>query len=172
MSATRFVLDTSVLLNFGVIGRFGLLLEFLGRAGAVTAWVYEEEVRHPGTKQALKRAVEGGLVEVIVLETLAELQLLGRLLRERDISEGEAETIVAAASRGWVAVLDDRVATAKARKLLPPDRLMDTHQLLRTLIERGRLSHAEAVQVNEVMRRAGRWLGEFKYPGGSADRSG
>lgn len=100
MSTAKFVLDTSVLLNFGMIERFGLLLEFLQGAGVVTAWVYEEEVRHPRTKQALKRAVDGGLIQVVALDTPTELQLFGRLLRHRDISEGEAETIVAAASRG------------------------------------------------------------------------
>ena len=162
MSTAKFVLDTSVLLNFGVIGRFGLLLEFLDGAGAVTAWVYEEEVRHPRTKQALKRAVDGGLIQVVALDTPAELKLFGRLLRSREISEGEAETIVAAASRGWVAVLDDRVARAKALELLPPDRLIDTHEVLRILIRRGRLAHAEAVQINETMRGAGRWLTEFR----------
>lgn len=158
----KFVLDTSVLLNFGVIGRFGLLLEFVGGAGAVTAWVYEEEVQHPRTRQALKRAVDNGLIQVVALDTLAELELFGKLLKDRDISEGEAETIVAAASRGWVAVIDDRVARRKAAPLLPPDRLADTHQVLRSLVARGRLAHAEAVEINEAMRRAGRWLAEFR----------
>jgi len=161
MSTSKYILDTSVLLNFGVIGRFGLLLQFAAKQGVVAAFVYEEELRHPRTRQALQTAVQNGDIEVAALDSEFELMLFAKLLADRAIGEGEAETIAASVSRGWVAVIDDWAARERARRLLPRDRLMDTHDVLRALIARGILTRTDAVTLNEAMRRAGRRLPPF-----------
>lgn len=161
MGTIKFVLDTSVLLNFGMVGKLGLLLRLLGKDGVVTAHVYEHEVQHPRTRQALEAFVQRGDIEVIALDSESELALFGKLLADRTIGEGEAETIAASVCRGWVAVIDERAAAEKASHWLPPDRLMDTHDVLRALVSKGLLNWTEAVRLNEAMRSVGRWLPPF-----------
>jgi len=149
-------LDTSVLLNFGEIGRFGWLLQILQNRARVTAEVCEE-ITHGRTKSVLQAAIESNQLTVYFLESLDELQTKAYLMgRPHYLGEGEASTIVAARYTGCRAIIDERVATAVAKQQLGFDWVLDTNGILLLGLERGLWTVEQAINSNQLMGAAGR----------------
>ncbi len=141
--------DTSVLLNFLVIGRIELLAEHPRYRFVVTETV-RQEVRRPEERSELERALGAGEIELLTTESMDELKLFSDL--EAEIGAGEASAISVAACRGWCVAVDERGRTLRrVEELLGRERHLNTPGLLLRWIESGRLTTEEADAIKDEL---------------------
>lgn len=98
------VCDTSLLLNFVQVERLDLLADHPAYRFHLPAEVRAEVIRPQQAADLRRWLVEGGLRE-IRLATREELELFAEL--DAVLDRGEAASIAAAVSQGWVVAMDE-----------------------------------------------------------------
>jgi predicted nucleic acid-binding protein len=139
------ITDTSVLINFVKIDRLDLLgscsCQFL-----VTDHV-REEITLPEQLSCYNLGLQAGFFEEILVNSLPELTLFGRLIHSGRLGEGECSAIAAAIHRGYAVALDDGRAIKEARALAPKLEILTTKDVMVGLIRERVLTIAEADQI-------------------------
>ena len=153
----RVALDASVLINFLIVGKVGLLGALPGLEFIVPEHV-RAEVRRPAQVQLLGEELERGGVKVLGGMTRGELTAYSAL--RETFGPGESACLSVATARGWLVACDERRAFAnRARQLLGEGRLLTTPALLVLAIREGQLSVAEADRIKAQLETA-----RFKMP--------
>ena len=145
--------DSTVLINFGEAGCFGLLIQAVEPPRFILREA-ELELLSPLTRQAVANCLNLGDLTVCELEP-DELpkwvEFSGRL------GAGEAATLAAAKERGWSIALDDRTARRIAAEELGADRVTGTVGILLRAIELDCASRQETQRWLDVMIKNGYW---------------
>lgn len=135
------LLDTSVLVNFLRIDRYDLLANHPGYRFVITDHV-RGEVSDPVQKKRLEAAVADGTLQETSVQSLDEVTLFAQLTAR--LGQGESAAIAAAAKRSFLVALDDRAAKKVAATHCPAGNVLDTVDLIVSLIHAGLLTVAEA----------------------------
>ncbi len=134
--------DANVLINFLLLGRLDLLARLPGLRCAVPEHVVRE-VRDPAQAQALRDAIDGGVLDVVVIDDPAEIAVYADL--HRIMGEGEAAYLALAGSRGWWIASDERGRFRReAEKRSGLKRLVTTPGLIVYAIRAGLVTADEA----------------------------
>jgi predicted nucleic acid-binding protein len=171
----RFVLDNTAVSNFSAVGRMDILLERYGGGGrlVVTREVLLEAEKGPHP-EAIRRAIEGGWVELRSLYADSEEHGVFVELRNRGFGSGEASSIAVCSTGGtWVFVSDDLDARREAGRrgtgvvgtygILArevAEGKMDLEEgdgLLRRMMEHGFRTHSDDLRSEVERLRGGRW---------------
>ena len=104
-SVATVALDASVLINFLILNRVGILADLPGYRFVVLDAV-EREVRRPQQKVTLASAFEERLVNRAGAATPRELEIFAE--HRRVMRLGEAACLAAAEVRGWMLASDER----------------------------------------------------------------
>lgn len=152
------VLDTSVLINFLRVGRLDLLRDHPDYTFIVTDHVRAEIGEYYAEQvEAIHAAVANGtLVEITVTDT-AELELFGRLSAARSLGSGECSAVAVAINRSLPVAMDDVRAQKKAKAFHADIELLDTAQLMVSLIQHNILD----VQSADAIK--GDWETRFRF---------
>lgn len=144
--------DASVLINFLIVAKVGLLASLPGLRFVVPEEVVAE-IRRPEQVQALARALEAGSVCTLDAMSPRELETLTRL--NTTLGSGEAACLAVAESRNWFVACDEKRAFLRqATRLLGEGRLLDTPTLLMLGIREGLISVREADLVKAELEKA------------------
>ncbi len=136
------VCDTSLLLNFVRVERLDLLADHPAYRFHLPAEVRAEVIRLQQAADLRRWLVEGGLRE-IRLATRAELELFAEL--DAVLDRGEAASIAAAVSEGWIVAMDEGGrARREVQDRLGEGRLLTTPGVLLSCIRHGVLAIDEA----------------------------
>ncbi len=153
----RVAVDASVLINFLIVGKVGLL----GALPALEFIVPEQvraEVRRPAQVQLLGQELEKGVVRALGDMAPGELATYASL--RGTFGPGESACLAVAAARSWLVACDERRGFPnRARQLLGDGRVLTTPALLVLAIREGQLSVAEADRVKAQLETA-----RFKMP--------
>lgn len=153
----RVAVDASVLINFLIVGKVGLLGALPGLEFFVPEQV-RAEVRRPAQVQLLDQELEAGSVQALGDMAPDELVTYGSL--RGTFGPGESACLAVAAARGWLVACDERRGFPnRARQLLGEGRLLTTPALLVLTIRGGQLSVAEADRIKARLETA-----RFKMP--------
>ncbi|MEU5907760.1 hypothetical protein ABZ780_25725 [Micromonospora sp. NPDC047467] len=148
------VFDATVLHHFALADRLDVLADLVtGRRVATTAVVLDELRTSAEGMPALTAALNLAWVEVIALDTIAELHRFSTWVRRvgagrRDL--GEASVFAAAEIHGGTAVTDDRKATKVGRKYGLA--VHGTIWLLADSCQAGRLTEVNAGAIIDALR--------------------
>lgn len=146
MSETVVITDTSVLINFLVLDRAGLLAGLSTHRFVVTDHVRAEITTHYHEQlQRLEQAFSDQILEEISVDKLAEVQLFAEL-SAKGLGIGECSAIAVAVHRQLTLAIDDKQAIKKVASLgltitIP---ILTTEALMVLLIQHGTLSLEEA----------------------------
>jgi predicted nucleic acid-binding protein len=142
--ATIIITDTSVLINFLKIDRLDLLGSY-SRQFLVTDHVREEiTFAYPGQVDCYDQGLKAGFFQGIMVNSLPELNLFGRLFQDGRLGQGECSAIAAAIHRGCAVALDDRRAIKEVQLIAPELEILTTQALMVCLIRESTLTLAEA----------------------------
>lgn len=143
------VMDTSVLINFAVLDRIGLLGTLEGLQFVVPGEVLGE-LKRPDQRKRVHTALTAGTLREVVLDQPQELALLARFRRQMQL--GESACLALAVSRGWLFACDERrVVRSEATRLLGPEGLLNTPGLFLLAIRRGCWTVDEADQAKAAL---------------------
>jgi predicted nucleic acid-binding protein len=131
------VLDATVMSNFALVGRIELLRD-VWPGDMVTTQAAWDEIQ-AGIDRGLLPGDDWSWLDILSL-TESEQSYCEELMPPLDI--GEATCMALARSRGYALFSDDRAARREARRRGIP--LSGTLGVLRTLVEKGRISLNEA----------------------------
>lgn len=109
-------MDTSVLINFAIVDRIGLLGSLESLRFVMPREVLAE-VRRPEQRKRVRAALRAGALQEVVLDQPSELV---RFAGFRDkMGLGEAACLAIAVSRDWLFACDEgRIVRSEATKLL------------------------------------------------------
>ena len=143
------VMDTSVLINFAIVDRIGLL----GSLESVRFLVPREvlaEVRRPQQRKRVRAALRAGTLHEVALDQPSELARFAGFRNRMGL--GEAACLALAVSRGWLFVCDEgRIVRNEAAKLLGPNGLLNTPGLFLLAIRTGCWTVDEADRAKAVL---------------------
>jgi len=106
--------DSTVLINFGEINAFDVLIELYSRRAFIAEEVKQEILDESyRTEEVLKKYMNTGSIKTVTLKEPSELSRYSKL--SKNLDSGEAATIVAASCNNGVVVTDDRDARRIAR---------------------------------------------------------
>jgi len=138
------ITDTSVLINFLVLDRAGLLAGVPTHRFVVTDHVRAEITAHYHEQlQRLEQAFSAQLLEEITVSDLAEVQLFAELTA-KGLGIGECSAIAVAVHRQLTLAIDDKQAIKKVASLGLKVPILTTESLMVLLIQQGALSVDEA----------------------------
>ena len=143
------VTDASVLINFLRIDRSDLL------AGHSHAFLATDHVaaeitdRYPDQQQRFAAALAAGTISETRVTSPEEIQLFGTLLATRRLGAGECSAIALAVHRRYNLAMDDRRATAHARRTDATLRILATQDLVVSMIGQGLLDIGEADRIKQ-----------------------
>lgn len=137
------LLDSSVLINFLVIGRLGLLVDHPHYRFLITGHV-RSEILDGNQRRRLRAALHRQEFEITVIDDLDELQTFGQLSQGGTLGPGECAVLAAARHRGLMVAVDDKLAKRTAEKLVGAAYVLDTVTIICSLIEAGALTVREA----------------------------
>lgn len=148
------VCDTDVVINFLLVQRLDLLCTHSNFRVVVTEHLLGSsgisgELTDPEQVVEAEKAVAAGLVEVVTLTDPGELSLFTTL--SRFLGRGESAAIAAASSHAWIVATDDRRAHNESRRVLGPNRSLNTPGILLGCIRNGSLTVAEADAIKEQL---------------------
>jgi predicted nucleic acid-binding protein len=129
------VVDTSVLINLAILDQIVLLGALEGLRFVVPDEVLAE-VKKPEQKRRVRGALQAGTLLKVALDQPAMLDRFARLRKQMKL--GEAACLALAAERGWLFACDEgRIVRSEAKRLLGPDRLLNTPGLFLLAIRTG-----------------------------------
>lgn len=140
------IADASVLINFLKVERMYLVGKHEPRC-AITEHVLRE-ISEPQQKEALRKAVADGHLDVISVNEEAEVELFAELQQNKRLGSGECSAIAVALRRGYALGMDDRVATKQAHAYAAAENvtltIYGTQEIILRLIQAGNLSVEQA----------------------------
>jgi predicted nucleic acid-binding protein len=158
------VLDTTVIVNFLVLGRADLFAHFDGTA----FWVSQEVLGEVADFQdvtllvQLDQLMQDKVFHRVEHYEMEELRLFGELRDPRVLGDGECAAISLAIHRGWILATDDKPAGRELLRRLPDEsKRMTTASLLIELIQSQHLSIADADAMKERLARDYRFRMKF-----------
>jgi predicted nucleic acid-binding protein len=144
MSEIVVITDTSVLINFLVLDRAGLLARLSTHRFVVTDHVRAEITAHYHEQlQRLEQAFTDQILQEISVDELAEVQLFAELTAT-GLGIGECSAIAVAVHRQLTLAIDDKQAIKKVTNLGFTVPILTTEALMVLLIQHGTLSVAVA----------------------------
>jgi predicted nucleic acid-binding protein len=148
------VSDTDVVINFVRVQRLDLLCTHSNFRVLVTEHLLGSsgilgELTNPKQAVEAEKAVEAGLVEVVALTEPGELALFATL--NQFLGRGESAAIAVAANHGWIVATDDRKAHNECRRVLGPNRSLNTPGILLGCIRNGSLTVADADAIKDQL---------------------
>ena len=144
MSETVVIMDTSVLINFLVLDRAGLLARLSTHRFVVTDHVRAEITAHYHEQlQRLEQAFTDPILHEISVNDLAEVQIFAELTA-KGLGIGECSAIAVAVHRQLTLAIDDKQAIKKIANLAFNVPILTTEALMVLLIHHGTLSVQEA----------------------------
>lgn len=144
MCKTVVITDTSVLINFLVLDRAGLLAGVPTHRFVVTDHVRAEITAHYHEQlQRLEQAFSAHILEEITVSDLPEVQLFAELTA-KGLGIGECSAIAVAVHRQFTLAIDDKQAIKKVASLDLHVPIFTTESLMVLLIQQGALSVDEA----------------------------
>jgi len=144
MCKTVVITDTSVLINFLVLDRAGLLAGVPTHRFVVTDHVRAEITAHYHQQlQRLEQAFSAQILEEITVSDLPEVQLFAELTA-KGLGIGECSAIAVAVHRHFTLAIDDKQAIKKVASLGLHVPILTTESLMVLLIQQVALSVDEA----------------------------
>ena len=156
----QIVLDTTVIVNFLVLGRGDLFMMMPETKFWVSEHVRREiaEFENVTLSLQLESLFEAGILELVERYSLFELALFGELRDSKTMGAGECAAMTLGIHRGWILATDDKLAGREFLRRVPDDnRLASTALLMLDLIRAGSLSVADADGIKERLTR------EFRF---------
>lgn len=154
------VADASVLINLIHVSR----LDLCGRLPGVEFVVPEHvraEITYPSQREALDRAVEGGVFQIVTITDLADIAEFSNLTTR--LGRGEAACLVLASTNDWDIACDEKGRFRReALERIGPDRLLGTVEIYIAAL-RGELLTVEQADADKVLLEERR----FRMPFGS-----
>jgi len=149
METTIAITDASVLINFLVLDRVGLLSRLTSVHFVVTEHVRAEITEHfPEQLQRLNVAFETGVIEEISVTDIVEVALFADLT-SKGLGVGECSAIAVAVNRKLTIAIDDKRALKKVARLGYNLKVLGTEQLVVQLIAESVLTIVEADQMKD-----------------------
>jgi hypothetical protein len=149
METTIVITDASVLINFLVLDRVGLLSRLTSVHFVVTEHVRAEITEHfPEQLQRLNVAFETGVIEEISVTDIVEVALFADLT-SKGLGVGECSAIAVAVNRKLTIAIDDKRALKKVARLGYNLEVLGTEQLVVQLIAESVLTTVEADQMKD-----------------------
>lgn len=144
MSEIVVITDTSVLINFLVLDRAGLLVTLATHRFAVTEHVRAEISAHYQEQlERLERALSDRILEEVRVDDLSEVQLFAEL-SSKGLGIGESSAIAVAVHRQLSLAIDDKQAIRRVSSLGYAVPILTTEALMVLLIQGGVLTVDEA----------------------------
>ena len=144
-------LDASVLINFLILNRLGILSDLPGYRFVVLDAV-EQGVRRPQQQLTLTRAFEQGLVDHVADANPEELEVFAD--HRRVMGLGEAACLAAAEVRGWMLASDERrLFRTIARERIGEGRILTTPAILVSAVKAGVTAVEELREAKEELER-------------------
>ncbi len=151
------VADTSVLINFLVVGRMDLIARYARRVLVTDHVGAEITSTYPDQRQHYEDALAAGAVEELRVDSDAELALFGRLATPGRLGTGECSAIAVAVLRRHALAIDDRRATREAKVLDPALEVLGTQSVMVEMLRQGLIAVADAdVLLTE-------WAGKHRF---------
>lgn len=142
---TKVLLDTCVLINFARIGRLDLLTAHPQYSFLVTNHVRAEVLEHYREQfEAVEKAIDVGLLTELTVDSPEELGDFGKLVALKSLGVGECSAIAVAKHRSLILAIDDVTARKKAQRFDSGLVLLETEELIVSLIRKKVLSIEEA----------------------------
>jgi predicted nucleic acid-binding protein len=149
METTIVITDASVLINFLVLDRVGLLSRLTSVHFVVTEHVRAEITEHfPEQLQRLNVAFETGVIEEISVTDIVEVALFADLT-SKGLGVGECTAIAVAVNRKLTIAIDDKRALKKVARLGYNLEVLGAEQLVVQLIAESVLTIVEADQMKD-----------------------
>jgi predicted nucleic acid-binding protein len=149
METTIVITDASVLIDFLVLDRVGLLSRLTSVHFVVTEHVRAEITEHfPEQLQRLNVAFETGVIEEISVTDIVEVALFADLT-SKGLGVGECSAIAVAVNRKLTIAIDDKRALKKVARLGYNLEVLGTEQLVVQLIAESVLTTVEADQMKD-----------------------
>lgn len=149
METTIVITDASVLINFLVLDRVGLLSRLPSLHFVVTEHVRAEITDHfPQQLQRLNAAFDAGVIEEISVTDIVEVALFADLT-SKGLGVGECSAIAVAVNRKLTIAIDDKRALKKVARLGYNLKVLGTEQLVVQLIAESVLTIVEADQMKD-----------------------
>lgn len=143
------VMDTSVLINLAILDRIGLLGSVRRLRFVVPAEVLVE-VQRAEQKKRVRAALEARILFKVALDEPSLLDRFASLRKQMKL--GEAACLALAAEKGWLFVCDEKGRVrSEARRLLGPDRLLNTAGLFLLAIRTGYWTVDEADEAKAAL---------------------
>lgn len=150
------VLDTSVLINFLIIDRVDLLTRHPAYRFILSEHVRDEiHTDYQDEVTRLDIAIAGNGFSVTSLD--ATNPVFVQLMQENRFGIGECAAIALAIDKNCPLAIDDRRATAAARRLSPTIRIESTESLMISQISFGGLSIGEADRIKNTWEKQHRF---------------
>lgn len=141
---TIVITDTSVLINFLVLDKVGLLPRLPNKKFVVTDHVRAEVTEHYQEQlQRLELALSTGTLDEISVTALAEVELFAQLTAT-GLGIGECSAIAVAIHRAFSLAIDDKTASKRVHQRWPHIPIMTTETLVLALIREQVLTIEEA----------------------------
>ncbi len=145
------LVDTSVLVNFLNVDRLDLLAGHPSFLFLITNHVRKEITQHYAEQVLrLDEGVSSGAVMEIAVTSMAELNLFAQLSQGGRLGAGECAVIAAASVRGIPVAVDDKRAKKTALKHCPRQNVLDTVDLMVSLIRAGLIDVREADSIKQI----------------------
>lgn len=141
---TTVVIDASVLINFLRVNRMDLI------AGHSHDFVVTDHVaaeissRYPDQRQRFASAINTGAIFQVSITNPREITVFGSLSEARRLGAGECSAIAMAVCRQHILAIDDRRATTQARRTDQTLQILNTQDLMVSMIGENLLNIPEA----------------------------
>ncbi len=139
------VLDTSVLVNFAKVNRLDLFDAHPSYSFVVTDHVRGEVSEHYEEQfKAVIAAIEQGILRELPVNRPEELSDFGKLTAPNNLGIGECSAIAVAKNRSLPLAIDDNQARKKARRFHPKLILLNTEEVIVSMLQESLLTVEEA----------------------------
>jgi len=151
------ITDTSVLINFLNIDRMDLLSQYPGLF-FITEHVVDEITNAFQEQQSLLSiAITNEIITVVSINEEIELEIFNKLIKEHRLGVGECSAIACAINRKYCLAIDDITARKKAAKEDKDIIILNTQDIMVTLVQEQVLTVTEADLIKK------RWENEYRF---------
>ena len=138
------VIDASVLINFLRIDRMDLISDHPYGFLATDHVAAEISSRYPDQRQRFALAINTRALSQVSITNPREITVFGSLSRARRLGAGECSAIAMAVCRQHILAIDDRRATTHARRANRTLQILNTQDLMVSMIGQNLLDIPEA----------------------------